>query len=579
MPHENGASKRGLTDILARTQQNRILIQDYRPLAESLEWRLGQHYYQQMGNQGFVAGNKPVPYRINNDGGLSHKAADLAFTALEASERAGALEDRIFVLEMGIGVGLFAKFFLDIFRDRCDREGRDYYERLCYIATDRSERMLIDAGRHGIFADHPGRYLLRVLDADGPPSHLLRDMVFPDGATAPIRAVFLNYVLDCMPAAHLQIDDDGIRQLYIRTYLARGVELQAHTHLGIEEIARLADADDPQSLDALAPLYGFFASEYDYRPVDAASLPFGEAAVELARGKVRYTLHNYGALRCLSRLMDLLRDDGFILVNDYGLAIMEDTEEPYRPQRFSDSSAVWLNFALISECLKQGGMPEWIAPDQDGDSMLLSRILVKGEAPDLVVRFRELFGKSRSDKASERVGKARGYIESGRFELATGAYEKALREQPWNWDLMGEVATFLVMTLRDPNAGLMLNRAALRLNPCCSSDLWNNLGDCLQLLERRTEAQQAFRRALRVNPTDPRAYHNLAISYFFERDFPATLRMIAESLAVDRNRSFVKGLLQLQNDVLDRLDRVRQFEAHLEVDRISRVQDHGAHKP
>ena len=46
----------------------------------------------------------------------------------------------IFVLELGIGVGLFARFFLDAFRERCQKEGRDYYERLTYIAADRSER-------------------------------------------------------------------------------------------------------------------------------------------------------------------------------------------------------------------------------------------------------------------------------------------------------------------------------------------------------------------------------------------------------------------------------------------------------
>ena len=37
------------------------------------------------------------------------------------------------VLELGIGIGLFARFFLDRFRELCACSGKDYYERLCYV--------------------------------------------------------------------------------------------------------------------------------------------------------------------------------------------------------------------------------------------------------------------------------------------------------------------------------------------------------------------------------------------------------------------------------------------------------------
>jgi hypothetical protein len=66
------------------------------------------------------------------------------------------------VLELGIGVGLFARSFLDLFQRRCATAGKDYYRRLCYIAADRSEKMLTDACRHGTFKNHPDSYVLRV---------------------------------------------------------------------------------------------------------------------------------------------------------------------------------------------------------------------------------------------------------------------------------------------------------------------------------------------------------------------------------------------------------------------------------
>src|SRR5262249_33563008 len=154
---------------------------------------------------------------------LSWRAAQLFFSSLQEAERRGVLEDDLFVLELGIGVGLFARFFLDGFQALCTESGKDYYDRLCYIAGDYSDRMLLDACRHGIFADHPGRYILRVTDALRVDEDVRRDPLFQD-VGKPFRAVFLNYVLDCLPAAVLRERDGQAQQLCVRTCLARGAE-------------------------------------------------------------------------------------------------------------------------------------------------------------------------------------------------------------------------------------------------------------------------------------------------------------------------------------------------------------------
>src|SRR4051812_35202532 len=77
------------SEILARAQAGRFVVQDFCPLAESIEWELGQRYWQEKGSQAFVKDN--VPFVINNDGTLSANAAELLFVALEAEEREGTL--------------------------------------------------------------------------------------------------------------------------------------------------------------------------------------------------------------------------------------------------------------------------------------------------------------------------------------------------------------------------------------------------------------------------------------------------------------------------------------------------------
>src|SRR5205823_2330764 len=106
-------------DILADAQAQRVVLQEFVPLAESLEWELGQEYLRQRGNKVFISDFSPIPFVVNNDGTLSRNAADVLFASLQAAEKQGPLEHDLFVLELGIGTGLFARYFLDHFRDLC----------------------------------------------------------------------------------------------------------------------------------------------------------------------------------------------------------------------------------------------------------------------------------------------------------------------------------------------------------------------------------------------------------------------------------------------------------------------------
>src|SRR5262245_36529551 len=192
--------------ILAHAQASREVVQDFVPLSESLEWRLGQEYLRQRGNKAFLSDAHPVPFVINNDGALSAASAELLFAALQAAEKETPLPADLFVLELGIGVGLFARYFLDAFRELCDRHRKDYYDRLSYVAADRSECMLRDVARHGVLTQHPGHYRLRLVNALDP-APLARDLLFRGQAGKPLQAVFLNYLLDCLPAASLEVTD------------------------------------------------------------------------------------------------------------------------------------------------------------------------------------------------------------------------------------------------------------------------------------------------------------------------------------------------------------------------------------
>jgi tetratricopeptide (TPR) repeat protein len=552
---------------LGRARGERLVVQDFCPFPQSREWELGQAYLREKGSQAFLRDVAPVPHVVNNDGNLSLAGAQLLFTALREAEQEEKLEDEIRVLELGVGVGLFARLFLDAFRALCRQHAADYYDRLVYVAGDYSDRMLRDAGRHGTFAGHPGRYLLRVVDALNPVEGLGQDRTGRDWP--PYRAVFLNYLLDCLPAAVLEDAPEGPRQLCVRTCLARGLDPERDTPFGLDGLLARAQSTDPAARRELLAVFPLLAADYAFRPVDLASVPHAEFALAFAKSEeISQVVHSYGAIQCLDQLLPLLHRQGFILVNDYGQV---DTSEGagFEHQRFSGSTFVGLNFPLLRAYFTQAGpgggsvlirdqtsdvsktsevfshQGGWAEPAEE-EASIHARLVGRDLPAGVVARFQELFGKAATDEVQGPARLARALAEAGRVEAAATAYHQAVERQPCNWLLLGEVARFVTFALHSPASGVALARQALALNPACSADLWNTLGDALFALGRIEEARRAFQKALRINPHDVRAHYNLAFVHCQRQEWDQALQAIARGLALDGAGQHREGLLQKQ---------------------------------
>jgi tetratricopeptide (TPR) repeat protein len=181
-------------------------------------------------------------------------------------------------------------------------------------------------------------------------------------------------------------------------------------------------------------------------------------------------------------------------------------------------------------------------------------LLLHRPLPQVALRFEECFGEQAQKRIEEPTKKAREMAQVGRFQAALAKYREALSRQPFSWVLMNEVAHFLTFALRDAKAGLEMSRTALRLNPACSADLWNMLGDCLFYLKRVDDGRLAFERALAINREDVRARFNLAFVHVEAKEYAQALARLAEGLALDRTGVYRDRLLQKQTEVLALLD-------------------------
>ncbi len=564
------AAKTIAEQILTNAQDSRAIVQDFVPLSTSLEWELGQEYLRARGNKAFISDASPVPFVVNNDGNLSRNVAEVFFTSLLEADQAGTLEPDIHVLELGIGVGLFARFFLDHFQELCEKSGKDYYDRLTYVAADRSERMLQDVIRHGVLAQHPGRYRLRVVDAMTPDKELPYDVSFVNHPRKdrPFRAVFLNYLLDCLPASVLQIDGDTIKELHVRTCVARNVKLEDFTDMSVEQLAARAKSNDALAKEELLEVYGLFASEYDYRPVEIDKIPYGKFALDYGKNFSKRLLVSHGAIHSLERLLGLIAEDGFILINDYGQTQMSRDDE-FEHQRFSLATFVGVNFPLLQAYFAQPGKGEWIEPKAEAGG-IHSRLLCPKQVYNVVISFWKQFNSAAYQRLHEPIQHARACAKAGRFELAATYYNQALERQPRNWVLLSEISMFLTFSLRDLKAGIDMAKMALSLNPTCSAELWNTLGDGLFEFGRVEEARSAYARAIAVNESDVRARYNLAWCHVREKNFPASLLMIAEAMALDKTGEYRDRLLQKLQEVVQQVGLRHQQEYLLLINLVSR---------
>ena len=118
--------------------------------------------------------------------------------------------------------------------------------------------------------------------------------------------------------------------------------------------------------------------------------------------------------------------------------------------------------------------------------------------------------------------------------------------------------------------GYDIAKMALTLNPACSSELWNTLGDGLYEWGRYAEAQSAYERAIRVNETDLRARSNLAWVHQATGHYEQALAVLAEAMALDTTGEYAERLTQKQTEVRALLGRRHQQEYLRLVNLVSR---------
>jgi tetratricopeptide (TPR) repeat protein len=517
---------------LARATGWRHLIQDFRPLHQCLEWRLGRQAWMNLGARAFSEGG--VPYIVNNSGTLSASVARLLLSSLHEAPVRGPIR----LLELGAGCGLFARFLLDELQRLCVEQGRNEHERLELWVTDASPRMVEDWRQRDLFAPHAARVQLRACAA--------AEAVALQGE--PWYAVFANYVLDVLPADVVRRGADGWEQLHLRTWTqADPATLRQYTALPLDTLRTLAADNDETAHESLAALLPVLESEAEFRRADE-TLVARWGLDDIAASPSEPFALNWGALACLDMLLPRLAAGGFCLVSDFV------AESGHGAQRFGPTTALGLNLDALERHVRGAGF-DIQAAEGDGELPLRHRLITPGPAPHTAQCFARELGASAYRWRDEPRAQAVAWAAAGHTARALDLYQMAIERAPGDWTLLQLAAEFAAIHLRDFALSSDLAQAAVARNPWTDHRTWNTLGEALMGQCQPERALECHLQALRIHAHDAGTWLALARCRLALDQAAEGLDAIARGLACDDQAMFRHLLLAEQARALDLLAR------------------------
>lgn len=123
-------------------------------------------------------------------------------------------------------------------------------------------------------------------------------------------------------------------------------------------------------------------------------------------------------------------------------------------------------------------------------------------------------------------------------EPADAAARRALAIDPGNDRIRATLAALYHFSLlfRDYHAALISYRSILRNNPLDSAS-WLHIGRLYEKLSQQPEADQAFRLAIQLDPSNAALLWEIAVDYLDQEQAPKTLDTLARFLSVANNPS------------------------------------------
>jgi hypothetical protein len=356
-----------------------VVLDDWRPLGQSLVWPFNRLFWQRLGDwerqsgRGFEAALPSGRSDANHPEAVADGVADF-WTLLVELDKRGQLPAEIFALEIGVGSGARAGLWLDRFKALDEARSTSYYGRLRFLLGDYSLPTL-DRAMDAVGA-HQGVVSAIAMDALNP----MRALSF---LRYKILYIHLTNVYDNLPVDELVRRDGGLYLVEVRPYLPGPIAqtLCAAHGLPVTDLpgamARLLEVgpdlfgDRERGVAFWRQLWDGLRLEERLRRLEGmadAPLPPGlgpehlEDLLAQAPADVRFHLSR-GAVESFVNTVPLLHPRGFLQVQDIFVTTMDEYRQGFRgPGKLDGSVVNWVNGALLRAVGARAGYDVHFAP-------------------------------------------------------------------------------------------------------------------------------------------------------------------------------------------------------------------------
>ncbi len=358
---------------------DRVALEEFCSFRDSIAWDFNRLYWHKLADWEKATGRGYEQALPGGKSDATHPAAIADgvadfWTLLKDMEKQGQLPPEIFVLEIGVGMGIRAALWLDRFQSLDRERGTDYYPRLKFLLGDYSQATL-ERSRPAL-QKHLDLCSFVVLDALNP----IRTLAF---LRHKILHIHLTNVYDNLPDEELTRRDGRLYLVQVRAYLPTE---EAARVCGILKIPPAELRQSVQRLLEIGP--DFFSNRETgvqfWREVwkavrleerlvwldelPAGSLPEGldvariEEILREAPSDIRFHLST-GAMESFRNTLPLLRPRGYLQVQDIFVTNLNDYRTGfYGPGKLDGSIVNWVNGVLLREVAERAGYDLHFAP-------------------------------------------------------------------------------------------------------------------------------------------------------------------------------------------------------------------------
>lgn len=365
--------------VTGAADSDRVALEDFCSFRSSIAWEFNRLYWHRLADwekatgRGYEQALPGGKSDANHPVAIADGVADF-WTLLKDLEKHNQLPPEIFVLEIGVGLGVRAALWLDRFQALNQQRGTNYYSRLKFLLGDYSLATL-ERSRPAL-QKHLDICSFVVLDALNP----IRTLSF---LRHKILHIHLTNVYDNLPDEELTRRDGRLYLVQVRGYLPLADVQRFSKDFSVpaadlrRTVSRLLEIG-PDFFPSREQGVAFWqevwkAIRLEERLVSLDELPAGilpdgldaarlEEILQDAPSDIRFHLSS-GAIESFRNTLPLLRPRGYLQVQDIFVTNMNDYRMGfYGPGKLDGSIVNWVNGVLLREVAERAGYDLHIAP-------------------------------------------------------------------------------------------------------------------------------------------------------------------------------------------------------------------------